>query len=342
MKRVSIAIAFAAVCAMPFASFAQSSGDKAAAEVLFNEGKKLLADKQYDAACTKLAESNRLDPGIGTMLHLASCYEKQGKTASAWGQFREAEQIARKEGDKRVDVAKKYADALEPKLSKMTIYVTASADMPGLEIKRDGVPVGKGQWGTPVPVDPGSHTITASAPKKKSWETKSQVPEERGLVTVTVPTLHDEPQSAPAPTTTGTGDTPPAPTGTTASTAPSDGAILGPAPGGETPKPKSPQKLIGIGVIALGVVGMGIGSFFGFRAGSLKDESGCDGNRCADETQANKLRDAASAGNVSTALFIVGGALTVGGIVLFATAPKDGPRAALRVGPGSVTLGGSF
>src|SRR5271154_3787145 len=57
------------------------------AETLFREGKELMAAKQFDAACPKLAESNRLDPGIGTLLALALCHEGEGRIASAWIEF---------------------------------------------------------------------------------------------------------------------------------------------------------------------------------------------------------------------------------------------------------------
>src|SRR5882757_7685464 len=102
------------ICGQSGTARAQSA-DKATAEVLFNQGRALLAEGKLAEACPKLAESLRLDTGIGTMLYLAECYERSGKTASAWAEFREAQATASKEGDAREHIAKDRADLLEPK-----------------------------------------------------------------------------------------------------------------------------------------------------------------------------------------------------------------------------------
>src|SRR5690348_10457717 len=60
------------------------------AEKLFGEGQSLMASSQFAEACVKFAASQRLDPGIGTLLRLGDCFEKSGRSTSAFRAFQEA------------------------------------------------------------------------------------------------------------------------------------------------------------------------------------------------------------------------------------------------------------
>jgi len=167
-----VALTLSSLC-VPRAAFAQSPSphEIATAEVLFQDAKKLMAAAKYAEACPKLVESQKLDPGGGTLVTLALCHEAEGKTASAWAEFGEALTIALKDG--RVDratVAREHAARIEPKLSLLTIRVPPLvADLGALQILEDGVALGRAAWGTALPVDPGEHVIEARAPGKKSW-----------------------------------------------------------------------------------------------------------------------------------------------------------------------------
>jgi len=71
------------------------SGDRAdRADQLFKRGKKLLSEKKYAEACAAFEDSDRLDPGIGTKLNVARCYQEWGRLATAWRWYSDAEQMA--------------------------------------------------------------------------------------------------------------------------------------------------------------------------------------------------------------------------------------------------------
>src|ERR1700753_3563254 len=83
-----------------------SAGDKASAEALFNDGVALVSAGNYADGCARFEASQALEATLGTTLHLADCYERAGKTASAWVLFRESEGLAQRQSDtERAQVA---------------------------------------------------------------------------------------------------------------------------------------------------------------------------------------------------------------------------------------------
>lgn len=138
-----------------------------------------------------LAESYKLDPGLGTLLNLALCHESVGQIATAWGEFRAVEQQTRTTNTTRSAMAREHADALEPRLARVAI-VAGGARAPNLTAAIDGEIKPAALW-PGIPVDPGKHVVVFRAPGKKP-STLDIVAEGSGLVrTITVPDLEDAP-----------------------------------------------------------------------------------------------------------------------------------------------------
>ena len=208
------------------------------------------------------------------MLWLAECYERSGMSSSAWAEFVEAADAAAKRSDERKRVARERAAALEPSLSKVTLDVPAESDLPGLEVTRDGTPVGRPVWRNPLPVDPGAHVLVATAPGYKAWQTTVNVePGEHG--SVAVPPLQrepgSEPQGIPAPTPRSSAGSSGNDATTRQLTAPP--WTLAPSTAG------SRQRTWGLAAGGVGIVGIGVGTVFGFLAKSQLDASNAD-NHC--------------------------------------------------------------
>ncbi len=153
-----------------------------AAEALFEDGRRLLGEGKIGQACARFAESYAIEPSSGTLLNLALCHEKLGKTATAWSEYQSASRLAREQGrEDRAAVADTKATALESRLSRIT-PVPAKV-VPGLVITTEAGTLAEGRFGVAVPIDPGVHEVRASAPGYRSWTAIVEVhePEQQTL-----------------------------------------------------------------------------------------------------------------------------------------------------------------
>jgi hypothetical protein len=142
---------------------AQSPAEQMLAQSLFDEGRALMAAKRYAEACPKLAESQRLDPGGGTLLNVAICHELEGRLGTASMEMNAALAQARKDGRQdRFDIATTHLAAIGDRVPKLTIRVPHEEE--GLEVFLDGTALRRPAWNVATIVDPGSHVIDARAP----------------------------------------------------------------------------------------------------------------------------------------------------------------------------------
>jgi hypothetical protein len=294
-----------------------NDADKGAAQVLFEQGRALVQAHKFADACPKFAESLRLDPGIGTMLWLADCYENNGQTASAWAEFKEASASATLKQDPRATVARRRADDLEPKLARLVIVPPPDGSVAGIEVKRDGVTLGAAELGVAVPVNPGAHALSASAPGKRPWSTSITVLDKPGTVSAVVPVLEAAPEAIAV------GGAIAAPPGATSG--PESAAADRPA--GE--RAWGPRQTVGLATGGAGLIAVAIGAYFGLEAKSTYD--GWQGSCGATQTSSSCVgqRDSASTQALaSDVLFGVGAAAIVGGAVVYFTAPRSSNRTA--------------
>lgn len=307
---LQLAVLATAVLGAPFA-LAAGTEDRAAAQALFDEGKRLLAAGQAVKACPKFEESLSLDDAIGTRFQLATCYELTGRTASAWNLYIEVAAAARslKQPDREA-FARDKAAALEPHLARLTIVVPDTARVPDLKLTRDGTEVGSGQWGVALPVDPGKHAIEATAPGKKPVRLTVDVYGDAASETLTVPALTDAPVEA--------------------------------KPAASSPKASGFTTLqwVGVGTAGAGVVGLAAGGVFALLAKNKSAQANCPGGACPDQHSLELNQDARALGDRATIALIAGGALAAVGATLFLipVGRNESVAVAPSVAPGSAGL----
>jgi hypothetical protein len=299
-KRVCAAATLvAAVCGVTSA-YAQAPGNEARAQTLFEAAKQLRDGGQIADACPMFLESQTLAPGVGVTLYLADCYERLGRTASAWQEFRRAEGIARdRHDDKRADVARARAEGLEPKLRRLTL-VGSAGPHEGWQVMVDGSPVPTSMWNAAMALDPGDHVVTVDAPGQPPRLVHTMLDASHPNAAVDIDAV--APGAAPLPVAEPAEATPAEPA----------------SRGGGSPV----RTWIGVGLVAVGLAGAGLGTDFVIKRNKLiNDCTPCDTPQNEDETAA-----------AAAIAFSVGGAALVSALVVFLSAPGPTPSTGNRGG----------
>lgn len=168
---------------------AQAPDRAAPAAALFDEAKAMMDRGNFAEACPKLAESESLDPQVGTMLNLALCYESTGKTASGCSMWRDAAAAAaRKLQSDREDLARERAEKVCSRAPQIALAVAPQWGRDRIEVTVDDAALPRERWGTPQPFDPGEHALRATGPGLQPWESKIVVDDLHSAVVV-VPVL---------------------------------------------------------------------------------------------------------------------------------------------------------
>jgi hypothetical protein len=323
-RAIALCLALAGMTATPAArAQADPAAGKAQAEALYQEAKALMAKGQFEEACPRLAESQKLDPGGGTLLNLAVCHEKAGKIATAWAELNEALSVARRDGrDDRVKLAEEHIQLLAPRLPRLTITVPPGSSADGLVIKLGGILVGPVSYGTSMPIDPGLHTVRAEAPGRTPWTTTIETKEGTSS-TVEPPPLAAAPAAPKLPPPT-----------------------LKPEPPNQVqPASKSNSlQIAGFVIGGVGVAALGVGAGFGVTATSRWSESNaqCPEEHC-NQMGADLSLEATQAAPIANIAIGVGAAGVIAGatLLIVAGARKSGvPDKRAERSPGHSALAG--
>jgi hypothetical protein len=298
----------ALLLAAPAAHAEPTANQRATAEALFRKATELMDAQKFSEACDKFQASQELDPTLGTMLYLADCYDRAGRSASAWALFQTASQKARlAEQPDRERIAKQRADDLEARLSLLEVRVDAKRQIPGLEVSVGGTAVSAASFNTELPFDPGPTRVEARAPGRKPWSTTVTLAAGPATQAIEIPELSVLPRAA----------------------TPRDSKRTA-----EHDRSSNGQATLGVVTGIVGLVTLGVAGYFGYRAYDLNRQSKAqcraeDRNACT-PAGVGLRDDARMAGTLSTVTATSGALLVAGGFVILLTAPSDGAPAERR------------
>lgn len=289
---------------VPGAAFADE-GDIKKAEQLYNDALALTDAGNFAAACPKYAESQRLDPALGTQFNLADCWEHTNQLAGAHALFTSVERAARAAGKTNLATrAHDRAVALDGRIPRLAITAPAAAE---LVVRVDGAVVPAESLGA-LPVDPGKHVVEARAAGGKSFRRSVDVA--GGTTPLAIVFTEAEPAKSAAPIER---------------------------------KPSKSFRIAGATVAGFGAVGLVLGTVAGVSALSKRDEArdvcgNDEPSQCHAQAGVPLWDDAANAGTISTVAFAAGGALVVAGALLWIFAPSRTVTPTV----GRFGLGGTF
>jgi hypothetical protein len=198
----------------------------------------------------------------------------------------------------------------------------AGEDLANVRVTMDGAPMADHLDGSALSVNPGAHTFELTAAGLPPVTKKLLVREgEKARQEVVVFAAPSEAPSTPPATAAPIVTPPPA-------------ADAGAGDG---------QRTVAFILGGAGLVGLGVGTYFGFHAKSTYDEAltHCLGGwSSCDATGVHGNESAHGQANVSTAAFIAGGVLLTSAVVVYLTASKSNPVSVqASVGPSGAGLG---
>jgi hypothetical protein len=348
--RTRSAAFFTAFLLLPGIAAAQQS-DPAASRAQLQRGYDLKQQGRCQEAIPLFIESLRLNHQPKGLTNLADCEEKLGKLGSAQAHFVEARDLASSQGLAPLrTLAEQRIQAIEKKIPKLEISLAPGAPS-DTTVTRDGVQLGAPSLGSPLPIDPGKHTILArGSNQERQYEVTLSEGETKRLEVT--PIGGTALSASPSSTTL------PAPTPVANPTARDSGNVATGSPAAadastrDTSGPGA-QRIAGFVGIGLGAVGLAAGTVFGLQLAKKNEEIEgiCNSAQACMPADVVRYNDATDDATKSRTLAMVGfgtgAVLAAAGIVLVLTAPGPKTSAAtlsltpsIRADVTGATLGG--
>ena len=316
---VATAVVSSVLCGAAVLSAATPEGRAAAkqhqarADELKKQGK--LAD-----ACAELAEVERLDSKLPTLLELAECTESVGKLVEAEALWAAARERAKKDEKPQSRArAQERLAAVQKRVARLTLQLASNAQ--GAQVLLDDVALDAAALGSALPANPGDHVVVVklAGHDDAKFAVKLADGENQSLPLAAGPVGGAKAAAAPLPTPVASAPAAALPTQVTVdASAPAAPA----APVGWWTAPHKAGVISGL----VGLAAIGGGSALCLTASS---DSG------------SRVDSSVTLGGVS---IVTGSVLLVSGLVLLATSRDEAPQQArLRVAPSlEVARGGAL
>ncbi len=330
MRRVLFVLASLVVSV----AFDAPAADDVGAEVAFDAGLNALAEGDVDRACPLFSRAVELSTKrpIGGLMKLGECWERAGKTASAWSAYREASGLAQQSGDARRDVAEQGVTRLAAVLQRVTIRLDPSLGArEGLVVKVGDRNVPTELLGLPMPVDPGITSVRIELPGVEPRVLVLTLPPPGGTTELAVAPWKEEPLG-------GAMHDAPRPPQTVETSRFGSVGWAGVALGGG-----------GVALLAT-ALGVAVAADGAYEDALADEDHECNEGAC---NQAGKeaVDDALTMGDAATGVFLAGAVLTGVGLTMIivdlATVEETAPaqptsRLSLRLGMQGLRIEGEF
>lgn len=191
---VSVA-ASVAILALGAPSHAQGEAAVASeADQHFRRAVELMKADNCNEAVPEFLTSQKLDASAATLVNLATCQARLGRSATAWKTYQQAATLAATEKNEPLrERALQAMGILGPTLTKLQIV--SKPNSPPLSIRVNGEVLSEYD-GRPIPLDPGESVIEAAAPGREPWRKNVTADDLGATIVIEVPDLRPVPPPA--------------------------------------------------------------------------------------------------------------------------------------------------